>query len=193
MSEPRIFVVNAAVQVSRRLGIYVETARSMLLAAVADKKLELTIDLECERRFRQQCDEPVRHSQTRRTATGRPELDSAYAALAEATIQNEIARALPAVCGLVGQAEFSAWLDSLGAPKLTNATPAEIRDAVRAVYADPTNCPPAGKPPNLNELVPLVQQQLKDRGRKASRRPIQDIGREDEFQAIRRPTGKRLY
>ena len=194
MSESRIFFANAAARVSSRLGVDGETAQSMLLAAVADKKLELIIDPECEREFRERCNEPVRHSLTRRTATGRPELDSAYAELAEATVQREIAHRLPTVCGQVGQAELSAWLDSLCAPELTEASEALIRDVVRAVYADRNYQLPIGKPPNINELVPIVQDRLaKDHRRHASWGKIHGVGNEAEFKASRRPIGRRLH
>lgn len=194
MSESRISVINAAVQISRRLGVDVETSRNMLLAAVAEKKLELIIDAESERQFRELCGESVRPSQTRRMAA-RSGLDSAVLAdLAESVRQREIALALPAVCGQVGRAELAAWLDSLCAPELTKASPALIREIVDAIYADPANQLPGGKPPNINELVPVVKQRLKDGHRRtASWDEIQKIGDEPKYKALRRQIGKRLH
>jgi hypothetical protein len=77
---------------------------------------------------------------------------------------------------------------------LTEASEATIRDVVRAVYTDPTYQLPIGKPPNINELVPIVQDRLaKGYRRYASWGKIHKIGNEAEFKASRRPIGRRLH
>jgi hypothetical protein len=69
-------------------------------------------------------------------------------------------------------------------PKLTNAPVADIRDEIRAVYADP-----ASDKPSYRNLPIHVLPRLKARGFTASGRAIQKIGQEAEFEPYRRKQG----
>jgi hypothetical protein len=72
-------------------------------------------------------------------------------------------------------------------PKLRRATEEKIREALRAVH---TLCIEAGQAaPNVNQIPPLTQRWLEDRGFKATWRGIQKVANEDEFTAQRGEIG----
>jgi hypothetical protein len=72
-------------------------------------------------------------------------------------------------------------------PELREASEEETRIAVRTVYARY----PKGAGPNLNDIVPLVQDVLKSAGSKKSKPRIQQIAGGSEFAGARGPQGKR--
>jgi hypothetical protein len=66
------------------------------------------------------------------------------------------------------------------------ASKEEIRDEIRAVYAEP------GKPPNIKELPKAVQPRLHKLGLEASENHISEIGQEPQFDGLRRRPGKTI-
>ena len=103
---------------------------------------------------------------------------------------------------LYSEDDFLDWLSrqtSLqGKPATKQTKPAElkpvseviIKDAITKAYADAERT--KAKPPNLNELVKLVQSALKPLSYKASGPQIQEIASAEEFANRRLKTGERF-
>lgn len=85
-----------------------------------------------------------------------------------------------------GAPEFTApALTQTTAPKLKSAPRNAVLLALRDVYA-------LGKKQNVNQVVKPVQNLLKDRALYASKRTIQGVAAEPEFDSQRNPTGPHL-
>lgn len=73
---------------------------------------------------------------------------------------------------------------------LRNASDQDVRDAIGQVYDDAAAA--GGKPPNIRELGPLVQNALDKKGKTASKNRIEELGGKTEFAARRGPVGRRV-
>ena len=86
---------------------------------------------------------------------------------------------------------IEAWLNTAGetpsAPALPQAQEPRIINAIRAAYKE-AKCANK-KPPNVREIIGLVQERLRDQGYQASGHRIQTLASADEFKEQRRKPG----
>jgi hypothetical protein len=80
--------------------------------------------------------------------------------------------------------------DEVGNDDLKSASKTQIDEQILATYDDIEAA--AEKPPNVTEIIPLVQQQLRELGYHASGRQIQELAGAYKYKIRRRKVGKTL-
>jgi hypothetical protein len=94
----------------------------------------------------------------------------------------------------IKRTSIEAWLGTQGATLSTSALreapERKIKDEIRAQYDKAAAA--KEKPPNVRQIVPLVQTELRSQGFNASGRQIQELAEADEFAARRWKPGATL-